>query len=112
MAAIRRVPHVWRVVIATLVTLLVVAWMVASTRRPAHAEGLQSRGRLVFGSAANPGFNTTFFNVWDTATLAALVRQCIKGGMQCDARGFDENTLSWCGTQCAASAPIRARTAV
>ncbi len=30
-----------------------------------------------------------FFNAWDPETLAALVRHCINGGLQCDPRGFD-----------------------
>ena len=31
-----------------------------------------------------------FFNAWEPRTLAALVKQCINGGLQCNARGFDE----------------------
>ncbi|MEV6609338.1 DUF1996 domain-containing protein [Kutzneria sp. NPDC051319] len=30
-----------------------------------------------------------FFNAWDPPTLAALVKHCINGGLQCDSRGFD-----------------------
>jgi hypothetical protein len=30
-----------------------------------------------------------FFNAWDPETLAALVKHCINGGLQCDPRGFD-----------------------
>jgi hypothetical protein len=31
-----------------------------------------------------------FFNAWEPATLAALVKHCINGGLQCNARGYDE----------------------
>ncbi|MDC7123642.1 DUF1996 domain-containing protein [Cellulomonas fimi] len=30
-----------------------------------------------------------FVNAWEPATLAALVRHCINGGLQCDSRGYD-----------------------
>jgi hypothetical protein len=36
-------------------------------------------------------FHYDFFNAWDPATLDALVNHCIVGGLQCDARGFDQN---------------------
>jgi uncharacterized protein DUF1996/F5/8 type C domain-containing protein len=36
-------------------------------------------------------FHYDFFNAWDPATQAALVNHCIVGGLQCDARGYDEN---------------------
>ena len=35
-------------------------------------------------------FHYDFLNAWDPATLAALVKQCINGGLQCNPRGFDE----------------------
>jgi hypothetical protein len=35
-------------------------------------------------------FHYDFFNAWDPATQAALVNHCIVGGLQCDARGFDQ----------------------
>ncbi|WP_370083965.1 DUF1996 domain-containing protein [Streptacidiphilus sp. MAP12-16] len=35
-------------------------------------------------------FHYDFFNAWDTATQAALVNHCVVGGLQCDARGFDQ----------------------
>jgi hypothetical protein len=35
-------------------------------------------------------FHYDFFNAWDPATLAALVNHCIVGGLQCDARGYDQ----------------------
>ena len=34
-------------------------------------------------------FHYDFYNAWDAPTLAALVRHCINGGLQCDPRGFD-----------------------
>jgi hypothetical protein len=36
-------------------------------------------------------FHYDFFNAWDPATLAALVNHCTVGGLQCDARGYDQN---------------------
>ncbi len=40
-------------------------------------------------SGRGPTFHYDFYNVWDQPTLAALVRHCINGGLQCDPRGFD-----------------------
>ncbi|MFL6077984.1 MAG: DUF1996 domain-containing protein [Mycobacteriales bacterium] len=36
-------------------------------------------------------FHYDFFNAWDPATQVALVNHCIVGGLQCDARGYDQN---------------------
>ncbi len=36
-------------------------------------------------------FHYDFFNAWDPATQAALVNHCVVGGLQCDARGFDQS---------------------
>ncbi len=36
-------------------------------------------------------FHYDFFNDWDVNTLQALVSHCVVGGLQCDARGFDQN---------------------
>ena len=35
-------------------------------------------------------FHYDFFNAWEPAVLNALVTHCINGGLQCDARGYDE----------------------
>ena len=35
-------------------------------------------------------FHYDFFNAWDPATQAALLTHCVVGGLQCDARGYDE----------------------
>ncbi|MEN3360339.1 MAG: hypothetical protein V7637_4321 [Mycobacteriales bacterium] len=35
-------------------------------------------------------FHYDFYNAWDPATQAALVNHCVVGGLQCDARGFDQ----------------------
>jgi len=35
-------------------------------------------------------FHYDFYNAWVPATLAAMVTQCIDGGLQCDARGYDQ----------------------
>ncbi|MGW7517498.1 DUF1996 domain-containing protein [Streptomyces sp. NPDC054796] len=35
-------------------------------------------------------FHYDFFNAWDEPTLAALVNHCVVGGLQCDARGYDQ----------------------
>ena len=50
--------------------------------------GDMSRVRLSSGRAFS--FHYDFFNAWDPATLAALVEHCIVGGLQCDARGYDQ----------------------
>jgi hypothetical protein len=35
-------------------------------------------------------FHYDFFNVWDPPVLQALVTHCVVGGLQCDARGYDQ----------------------
>ncbi|MFE9252569.1 DUF1996 domain-containing protein [Streptomyces sp. NPDC007088] len=50
--------------------------------------GDTSKLRLASGAAHT--FHYDFFNAWDDATLKALVNHCIVGGLQCDARGYDE----------------------
>jgi hypothetical protein len=35
-------------------------------------------------------FHYDFFNAWDPATQKALVDHCVVGGLQCDARGYDQ----------------------
>ncbi|MCY0953233.1 DUF1996 domain-containing protein [Streptomyces sp. H27-S2] len=47
-----------------------------------------SRVRLSSGSGHS--FHYDFFNAWDDRTLKALVDHCIRGGLQCNARGYDE----------------------
>ncbi|MEU9256178.1 DUF1996 domain-containing protein [Streptomyces sp. NPDC048270] len=50
--------------------------------------GDMSQVRLSSGSGHS--FHYDFFNAWDDRTLNALVEHCIKGGLQCNARGYDE----------------------
>ncbi|MFD4953004.1 DUF1996 domain-containing protein [Streptomyces sp. NPDC058451] len=50
--------------------------------------GDMSRVRLSSGAAWS--YHYDFFNAWDAPTLAAMVGHCIVGGLQCDARGYDE----------------------
>ncbi|MDA5283318.1 DUF1996 domain-containing protein [Streptomyces sp. NPDC054904] len=50
--------------------------------------GDMSQVRLSSGSGHS--FHYDFFNAWDDRTLAALVEHCVKGGLQCDSRGYDE----------------------
>jgi hypothetical protein len=50
--------------------------------------GDMSQVRLASGSGHS--FHYDFFNAWDDRTLKALVDHCIVGGLQCDARGYDE----------------------
>jgi hypothetical protein len=50
--------------------------------------GDMSRVRLSSGRGYS--WHYDFFNAWDPATLAALVRHCINGGLQCNPRGYDE----------------------
>ncbi|MBE9498100.1 MULTISPECIES: DUF1996 domain-containing protein [Streptomyces] len=47
-----------------------------------------SAARLASGPSYS--FHYDFFNAWDDATLDALVDHCIVGGLQCDARGYDQ----------------------
>ncbi|MCW8217085.1 DUF1996 domain-containing protein [Streptomyces halstedii] len=42
-------------------------------------------------SGTGHSFHYDFFNAWDEATLDAMVDHCIVGGLQCDARGYDES---------------------
>jgi Domain of unknown function (DUF1996)/F5/8 type C domain len=53
---------------------------------PAGAD--TSKVRLASGPAYS--FHYDFFNAWDPATLQAMVRQCINGGLQCNSRGYDQ----------------------
>ncbi|MDU0257413.1 DUF1996 domain-containing protein [Streptomyces sp. PU10] len=41
-------------------------------------------------SGASYSFHYDFFNAWDEATLDAMVDHCIVGGLQCNARGYDQ----------------------
>jgi hypothetical protein len=50
--------------------------------------GDMSQVRLASGRGYS--FHYDFYNAWDPATLAALVTHCVNGGLQCDARGFDQ----------------------
>jgi Domain of unknown function (DUF1996)/F5/8 type C domain len=45
--------------------------------------------RVRLSSGRGYSFHYDVYNVWDVPTLAALVRHCINGGLQCDPRGFD-----------------------
>ncbi|QUW94967.1 DUF1996 domain-containing protein [Streptomyces sp. V17-9] len=46
--------------------------------------------RVRLASGASHSFHYDFFNAWDEATLDAMVGHCIVGGLQCDARGYDQ----------------------
>ncbi|MEU5625790.1 DUF1996 domain-containing protein [Streptomyces tendae] len=46
--------------------------------------------RVRLASGASYSFHYDFFNAWDEPTLAAMVGHCIVGGLQCDARGYDQ----------------------
>ncbi|GAA4843724.1 hypothetical protein GCM10023235_19870 [Kitasatospora terrestris] len=46
--------------------------------------------QLHLSSGRGFSFHYDFFNAWDAPTLAALVNHCIVGGLQCNARGYDE----------------------
>ncbi|CAK7285784.1 DUF1996 domain-containing protein [Streptomyces misionensis] len=50
--------------------------------------GDMSQVRLASGRGYS--FHYDFFNGWDDATLKAMVDHCIVGGLQCDARGYDQ----------------------
>lgn len=53
---------------------------------PAGSDTSQVR----LSSGRGYSFHYDFFNAWDPATLQAMVKQCINGGFQCNARGYDE----------------------
>ena len=42
--------------------------------------------------ASGPGYtwHYDFFDAWDTDVLAALVKHCINGSLQCDTHGYDQ----------------------
>ncbi|MFF8779256.1 DUF1996 domain-containing protein [Streptomyces sp. NPDC015140] len=46
--------------------------------------------RVRLASGASYSFHYDFFNAWDEPTLKALVDHCVVGGLQCNARGYDE----------------------
>ncbi len=46
--------------------------------------------RVTLASGSGHSFHYDFFNAWDDATLKALVDHCLVGGLQCDARGYDQ----------------------
>jgi hypothetical protein len=46
--------------------------------------------QLRLASGRGYSFHYDFFNAWDAPTLAAMVNHCIVGGLQCNARGYDE----------------------
>ncbi|MEP7765764.1 DUF1996 domain-containing protein [Sanguibacter sp. 25GB23B1] len=50
--------------------------------------GDMSQVRLVSG--ADSSWHFDFINAWDPATLDALVKHCINGGLQCDPSGYDQ----------------------
>ncbi|MGI5484210.1 DUF1996 domain-containing protein [Streptomyces lavendofoliae] len=51
-------------------------------------DGDMSQVRLASGRGHS--FHYDFFNAWEERTLKALVDHCVVGGLQCDARGYDE----------------------
>ncbi|CAM5239114.1 hypothetical protein GCM10010329_45580 [Streptomyces spiroverticillatus] len=50
--------------------------------------GDMSEVRLASGRGYS--FHYDFFNAWEERTLKALVDHCVVGGLQCNARGYDE----------------------
>ncbi|WP_329109850.1 DUF1996 domain-containing protein [Micromonospora sp. NBC_01699] len=50
--------------------------------------GNMSQVRLASGRGYS--FHYDFYNAWQSPTLAAMVGHCINGGLQCDARGYDQ----------------------
>lgn len=46
--------------------------------------------RVALSSGRGYSFHYDFINVWDDATLKALVDHCVVGALQCNARGYDE----------------------
>ena len=56
---------------------------------PYPVSGNMSKVHLASGKGFT--FHYDFFNAWDPATQAALVKACINGGLQCDAMGYDQH---------------------
>ncbi|WP_030462399.1 DUF1996 domain-containing protein [Kitasatospora sp. NRRL B-11411] len=56
----------------------------------AFPANLNDLAQLHLSSGRGFSFHYDFFNAWDAPTLAALVDHCIVGGLQCNARGYDE----------------------
>jgi Domain of unknown function (DUF1996)/F5/8 type C domain len=50
-----------------------------------------SLATLRLSSGRGYSFHYDFYNMWDPATLQAMVTHCINGGLQCDARGYDQS---------------------
>ena len=46
---------------------------------------------LELSSGRGHSWHADFFAAWDTPTQAALVTQCVNGGGQCDAYGYDQH---------------------
>jgi len=46
--------------------------------------------QVKLSSGRGYSFHDDFYNAWDPATLKALVDHCVVGGLQCDARGYDQ----------------------
>ncbi|MFI1675765.1 DUF1996 domain-containing protein [Streptomyces sp. NPDC020607] len=46
--------------------------------------------QVKLASGTGHSFHYDFFNAWDPATLKTLVDHCVVGGLQCNARGYDE----------------------
>ncbi|MGW6008595.1 DUF1996 domain-containing protein [Streptomyces sp. NPDC055210] len=46
--------------------------------------------QVKLASGPSWSFHYDFFNAWDAPTLNALVGHCLVGGLQCDARGYDQ----------------------
>jgi hypothetical protein len=49
-----------------------------------------SLAQLRLSSGRGFSFHYDFYNMWDPATLQALLTHCVNGGLQCDARGYDQ----------------------
>jgi hypothetical protein len=49
-----------------------------------------SMANVRFSSGRGFSFHYDVYNVWEPPILAALVRHCINGGLQCNPRGFDQ----------------------
>ena len=56
---------------------------------PYPIKGTTGAYRLASGGSFT--FHYDVVELWDDATLAALVHHCINGGLQCDARGYDQH---------------------
>lgn len=64
--------------------------MTGTARGTGYGYAGSDTSQVKLSSGRGYSFHDDFYNVWDPATLKALVDHCVVGGLQCDARGYDQ----------------------